>query len=109
MSLKDMLMSVDEDRAEGLVHLSVNILCEQISIHVVVHRFVDQVVTLLEDSAGVTTVKQFQSLKFEDMEWPPTGATAVKIFVRMAIKKVKGEKDAEKPAASTGAASAELK
>ena len=109
MSLKDMLMTVDDDRAERLVHFSLKVLCDQIRIYVVANRFVDQVLSLLEDSAGVTTVKQFQCLKFEDLEWPPTGATAVKIFVRMAIKKVKGEKDAEKPAASTGAASDELK
>ena len=55
-------------------------------------RFVDAVIQfLLGEGAGVQTLKQFSSLKFDDIAWPAIPPPGQKVFVRMALKKMKAE------------------
>ena len=55
-------------------------------------RFVDAVIQfLLGEAAGVQTLKQFSSLKIDDIAWTANTLGGQKVFVRMAIKKLKAE------------------
>jgi len=55
-------------------------------------RYVEDVVGVLAVS-GVTTWKQFQCAKVDDLDWSAENATREgrKVFVRMALKKVKAK------------------
>ena len=89
--LKEFLMSVDEDRDERSVWLMRDARC--VCVCVSSCRYVEDVMAILADDAtGVSSFKQFRAVKFEDIEWPE-GSTAGgrKVFVRMAIKKLKAE------------------
>ena len=57
-------------------------------------RFVDGVIDLLAaDANSISTLKQFQSCKTDDVDFTALGAArqGKKVFVRMAIKKMKEE------------------
>jgi len=49
------------------------------------------IVFLAGDGAGVQTLTQFSVLKMDDITWPAVPAQGHKVFVRMAVKKVKAE------------------
>ena len=44
---------------------------------------------------GVTTWKQFQSCKLDDIEWSVANNQGKKVFLRMALKKLKTETKGE--------------
>ena len=89
--LKTFLLGVDDDRSEESVALS------NINANVSVHcgacvRFVTGVLLFLAgEAAGVQTLTQFSGLKMDDITWPAVPAQGHKVFVRMAVKKVKAE------------------
>ena len=89
--LKTFLLGVDDDRSEeSAFHVDVH-------ASVVVHcgacvRFVTGVLLFLAgEGAGVQTLTQFSVLKMDDITWPAVPAQGHKVFVRMAVKKVKAE------------------
>ena len=55
--------------------------------------FVDELIVVLGTN-GVNTWKQFQSCKLDDIEFPASNQ-GKKVFLRMAIKKVKDERQSE--------------
>ena len=57
-------------------------------------RFIEDVMAVLATN-GVQTWKQFQSCKLDDIEWTEANNQGKKIFVRMAVKKVKTETQGE--------------
>ena len=89
--LKTFLLGVDDVRSEESVF--------HVDIHasVVVHcgacvRFVNGVLLFLAgEGAGVETLPQFAVLKMDDITWPAVPAQWHKVFVRMAVKKVKAD------------------
>ena len=78
-----------------------------VNVHVLlcVHSFVDEIIQFLDQVVGVASLKQFQALKFDDIEWPAAPPPARKVFIRMALKKNKADKEAEeanRPVAAGG-------
>ena len=57
-------------------------------------RFVDEVVAILE-SSGLQTLKQFKNAKLEDVEIEEGSSQGKRVFVRMALKSLKTEKQGE--------------
>ena len=49
------------------------------------------VLFLAGEGAGVQTLTQFSVLKMDDITWPAVPAQGHKVFVRMAVKKVKAD------------------
>ena len=49
------------------------------------------VLFLAGEGAGVQTLTQFSVLKMDDITWPAAPAQGHKVFVRMAVKKVKAD------------------
>ena len=58
-----------------------------------VARFIEEMIHIM-DQSGVSTFKQFAAAKFDDFEFQPYGIQGAKVFVRMAIKKLKAENGA---------------
>ena len=56
-------------------------------------RFIDEVIGVLETS-GINIWKQFQSCKLDDIEIPANNQ-GKKVFLRMALKRMKDEKQSE--------------
>ena len=89
--LKTFFLGVDGDRSEESVvifdiHASVAVHCGACV------RFVNGVLLFLAgEAAGVQTLTQFSGLKMDDITWPAVPAQGHKVFVRMAVKKVKAE------------------
>ena len=82
-ALKEFLETVDEDRDgwSDINSFDSKVICSCCG------RFIDDVISTLEPTA--TTLNQFAALKFDDIEWPDGHTGAKKVFVRMALKKVR--------------------
>ena len=53
-------------------------------------RFIQDMLTLLQVQLGVSTLKQFQCVKFDDFNWDGIEG-GKKVFMRMAVKKLKSD------------------